>query len=66
MIDGEVYRGSVDLLMKEHDSDGWIIVDFKSGKEREAPEYEEQLVFYKKVLEHKGLNVLESKLCWLG
>ena len=66
IIDGEVHRGSVDLLMKDYGSDGWVIVDFKSGKEREAPEYEEQLEFYKKVLEYKGLNVIESKLCWLG
>ena len=50
MIDGEVHRGSVDLLMKDISSDGWTIVDFKSGKEREATEYEEQLVFYRKVM----------------
>ena len=43
-----------------------MIVYFKSGKEREASEYEEQLEFYKKVMEHKGLNIAESKLCWLG
>ncbi len=33
--------------MKDISSDGWMIVDFKSGKEREASEYEEQLEFYK-------------------
>jgi ATP-dependent exoDNAse (exonuclease V) beta subunit len=66
MIDGEVYRGSIDLLMKDSSSDGWIIVDFKSGNEREAPEYEEQLEFYKKVMEYKGLNIMGCQLCWLG
>ena len=66
MIDGEVYRGSVDLMMKDISSDSWMIVDFKSGKERETPEYKEQLEFYKKVMECKGLNITESKLCWLG
>ena len=66
MIDGEVYRGSVDLLMKDISSDSWMIVDFKSGKEREALEYEEQLDFYKKVMEYKGLDIVKTKLCWLG
>jgi len=66
MIDGEVYRGSVDLLMKDIASDGWMIVDFKSGKEHEVPEYEEQLEFYKKVMKYKGIKVIDSRLCWLG
>ena len=66
MIDVEVYGGSVNLLMKDSSRDGWAIVDFKSGKEREASEYEEQLVFYKKVMEYKGLNIIDIKLCWLG
>jgi len=52
--------------MKDIGSDSWMIVDFKSGKEREAPEYEEQLAFYKKVMEYKGINVTSTMLCWLG
>ncbi len=65
-IDGELYRGSVDLLLKASQGDGWKIIDLKSGKARESVEYEEQLAFYKRVMEHKGLIVTETQLCWLG
>ena len=53
-------------MVYDINDNGWMIVDFKSGKEREDSEYDVQLDFYKKVLEHKGLNIIESKLCWLG
>jgi len=66
MIDGEMHRGSVDLLIKDAKSDGWVIVDFKSGQERDAPEYDKQLKFYQDVMEHKGLVVTDTQLCWLG
>jgi hypothetical protein len=65
-IDNELHRGSIDLLLKNPDDSGWTIIDFKSGKKRDTPEYEAQLEFYKKVMEYKKLEILASEICWLG
>ena len=66
VIDGQAVIGSIDLIYKDKQSDSWIIVDFKSGAEHDKHNYDEQLAFYKRVLEHKGFGVLDTKLCWLG
>jgi len=66
IIDGEVHRGSIDLLIQNSDGEDWHIVDFKSGKERSSEGYEDQLSFYKRVMEYKGLAISETSLCWLG
>lgn len=65
-IEGEHMSGSIDMIYKDNHSDGWIIVDFKSGKSRENHGYDAQLEFYTKVLKHKKLDVLRAELCWLG
>jgi ATP-dependent helicase/nuclease subunit A len=65
-IDNQRVNGSIDLIYHDSTADGWIIIDFKSGKERENHGYDEQLSFYKKVLEHKSITVLDARLCWLG
>lgn len=65
-IDGERLTGSIDMIYKDHEKNGWVIVDFKSGKERKNHGYDEQLAFYRKVLEYKNIRVLDAQLCWLG
>ena len=65
-IDNQRVNGSIDLIYHDSSADGWVIIDFKSGKERENHGYGEQLSFYKKVLEHKSITVLDARLCWLG
>ena len=46
---------------------GWVIVDFKTGKQTEAKElqYQEQLNFYESVLVQSGLNVVGKGLLWV-
>lgn len=46
---------------------GWIIVDFKTGKETDEKniKYQEQLDFYKNVVEKLGYKVLDARLLWL-
>jgi ATP-dependent exoDNAse (exonuclease V) beta subunit len=58
--------GSIDMVYFDNKRDGWVIVDFKSGQERENHGYDSQLDFYRRVLESKNLNVLDAQLCWLG
>lgn len=65
-IDNHRFNGSIDLIYHDSNADGWVIIDFKSGKAREKHEYDEQLSFYKRVLEYKNINVLDTRLCWLG
>lgn len=65
-IDGEHVNGSIDLIYHDVANDGWVIVDFKSGKERTDHEYGKQLSFYRRVLEHKQIRVIDTHLCWLG
>jgi ATP-dependent exoDNAse (exonuclease V) beta subunit len=54
------------MVYFDNKRDGWVIVDFKSGQERENHGYDSQLNFYRRVLESKNLNVLDAQLCWLG
>jgi ATP-dependent helicase/nuclease subunit A len=65
-IEGEHVNGSIDLIYQDVVNDGWVIVDFKSGKARDNHHYDEQLAFYRRVLEHKQLRVVDTHLCWLG
>ena len=65
-IDGERLTGSIDMIYKDAKSDGWVIVDFKSGKKRDNHDYDVQLDFYRRVMEHKQLQVIDTQLCWLG
>lgn len=65
-IDNQRVNGSIDLIYHDESADGWIIIDFKSGKVREDHGYDEQLAFYRNVLESKQIKVIEARLCWLG
>lgn len=65
VIDGDEQRGSIDLLLEVSD-DAWMIVDFKSGQERDDPAYEAQLAFYKEVMQNRGFNIVRTEICWLG
>jgi ATP-dependent helicase/nuclease subunit A len=65
-IEGEQVNGSIDLIYHDEANNGWVIVDFKSGKARDNHHYDEQLAFYRRVLEHKQISVIDAQLCWLG
>ncbi|WP_407482721.1 UvrD-helicase domain-containing protein [Elizabethkingia meningoseptica] len=50
-----------DRLLKT--SDGWIIIDFKTGAEREK--YEDQIETYKKALEQSGEKVWKTEVVYV-
>ena len=58
-------RGFIDLLYFEEN--GWVVVDFKTGSKTEDSEhkYQEQLAFYKNVLEKSGVNVKRCEILWM-
>jgi len=53
-------KGRIDLLYKTDDK--WIVVDFKTGKERD---YSSQLNEYKEALEKMGFENIEARLEYL-
>ena len=65
-IDGNRVNGSIDLLYHDEITNSWVIIDFKSGKERENHGYQEQLDFYQRAMAHKNIFVTDARLCWLG
>lgn len=60
-------RGFIDLVYFDEGKNGWVIVDFKTGKQTEEKElqYQEQLNFYENVLVQDGLNVVGKGLLWV-
>lgn len=60
-------RGFIDLVYFDEDKNGWVIVDFKTGKKTEDKElqYQEQLNFYENVLVQSGLSVVGNRLLWV-
>ena len=65
-VDGKT--GFIDLIYFDKEQDGWVIVDFKTGSETDAKnkKYQEQLDFYKNIVETLGCKVVDAKLLWLG
>lgn len=59
--------GFIDFIYFDKNRNGWVIVDFKSGKinTKKEIEYQKQLDFYKDVLENLGYIVVDSILLWL-
>jgi ATP-dependent exoDNAse (exonuclease V) beta subunit len=60
-------RGFIDLLYYDKEKEGWIIVDFKTGVESEEKinQYQEQLDFYKNVMEALEYKIVDTQLLWL-
>ncbi|MDE5439264.1 UvrD-helicase domain-containing protein [Elizabethkingia meningoseptica] len=58
---GEYRLLRTDRLLKT--SDGWIIIDFKTGAEREK--YEDQIETYKKALEQSGEKVWKTDVVYV-
>ncbi|QEN03405.1 hypothetical protein EW093_01365 [Thiospirochaeta perfilievii] len=60
-------RGFIDLIYYDETGNGWVIIDFKTGKPtpEKIEKYNKQLDFYLDVLESNNLNVLDRKLLWL-
>jgi len=62
-IDGKT--GFIDLMYQ--DTDGWVIVDFKTGafNEEKSVHYQKQLDFYKNVMSDLGYNIIDTRLLWI-
>lgn len=59
--------GFIDLVYFDDESDGWIIVDFKTGNKTDEKEiyYEKQLEFYEEVLSEIGMKIVGMKILWV-
>jgi len=60
--------GFIDLIYFDKESDGWVIVDFKTGRETDEKnsKYQQQLDFYQNVVEILGYKVVDARLLWLS
>ncbi len=60
--------GFIDFIYYDEQRNGWVIVDFKTGKEshQKNEEYQKQLDFYQNVMESLNYEVVESRLLWLN
>ncbi len=60
--------GFIDFIYFDKENDGWVIVDFKTGKESDSKniKYQKQLDFYKDVVEGLGYKVINARLLWLS
>ncbi|PHR54385.1 MAG: hypothetical protein COA44_13290 [Arcobacter sp.] len=60
--------GFIDFIYFDKENKGWVIVDFKTGRETQDKnsKYQEQLNFYQDVLESLGYEVWQTKLLWLS
>jgi ATP-dependent exoDNAse (exonuclease V) beta subunit len=59
--------GFIDLLYYDKEKEGWVIVDFKTGYEskEKISQYQEQLDFYKNVMEALEYKIVDTQLLWL-
>jgi len=59
--------GFIDFLYYDQEKEGWVIVDFKTGYESEEKisQYQEQLDFYKNVMEALAYKIVDTQLLWL-
>jgi ATP-dependent exoDNAse (exonuclease V) beta subunit len=60
--------GFIDFIYFDREQDGWVIVDFKTGKQTDEKnnKYQEQLEFYKKIMQDMGYKIVDTKLLWLN
>ena len=59
--------GFIDFLYYDKEKEGWVIVDFKTGTESTGKndKYQEQLDFYKEVMENLNYKIVDTQLLWL-
>ena len=59
--------GFIDFIYFDPEKEGWVIVDFKTGTESEEKnsKYQEQLTFYKEVMESLEYKIVDTQLLWL-
>ena len=65
-VDGKT--GFIDFIYYDKVNNGWVIVDFKTGKENDAKrnKYQKQLNFYTDVMTQLGYNINNARLLWLS
>ena len=61
-VDGKT--GYIDFIYFDKEENGWIIVDFKTGKGSSSKnnKYQEQLDFYTNIIIKLGYKVIDAKL----
>jgi ATP-dependent exoDNAse (exonuclease V) beta subunit len=65
-VDGTT--GFIDFIYYDVQNDGWIIIDFKTGKQtaEKSKKYQEQLDFYTITVTNLGYKVVDARLLWLS
>ncbi len=65
-VDGKT--GFIDFIYFDTEKNGWVIVDFKTGIETDEKnkKYQQQVDFYKSVVEELGYQVVHTTLLWLS
>ena len=60
-------QGFIDFIYFDKKKNGWIIIDFKTGKKTEdkIEKYQEQLDFYTKIMTELGYDVVGAELLWI-
>jgi len=59
--------GFIDFIYFDKKSNGWVIVDFKTGErsKEKTMKYQNQLDFYTDVMRKIGYKIVDAKLLWL-
>ncbi|MGB3751194.1 MAG: UvrD-helicase domain-containing protein [Arcobacteraceae bacterium] len=59
--------GFIDFIYYDESKNGWVIVDFKTGKETQEKNlhYQKQLNFYRDVIERLEYRVVDTFVLWL-
>jgi len=65
-VDGKT--GFIDFIYFNKEQDGWVIIDFKTGKEshKKNEQYKNQLEFYTHAISLLGYKVVNAQLLWLS
>jgi len=60
--------GFIDFIYFDKKSDGWVIIDFKTGVEtpEKSSKYQEQLDFYTEVMTKLEHKIVDARLLWLS
>ena len=60
-------NGFIDFLYFDKEQNGWVIIDFKTGKPNKSKieKYNKQLDFYQNIMSQLNYNIVETRLLWL-
>ncbi len=60
--------GFIDFIYFDEQNNGWVIIDFKTGRKNEDKnsKYQEQLDFYQDVMNNLEYKIVDARLLWLN